>query len=159
MVEYKGQYWEEYLSLPNTDGHRNVRLLSKEALKYFFTENSKEAVKNGTEESFVPENFEEITNEIFSLDNVFVSIYPCEYYFNKDGEFVAEYPTNTYRSLNPREIVDRIKERLEQQYVVYVYTYFGLLCDIVNGEEDGITIFDKDTKTYWWRMISKKETI
>jgi len=63
----------------------NKRLLSKDASIYFFLKNSKDFVKdyNMPDKCIVPDNLEEIANELFSLDNVYVALAPCEDYFDK----------------------------------------------------------------------------
>jgi hypothetical protein len=133
---------------------RNTRLLSKEASIYFFIKNSQECVMNGHKGSFVPTNMVEIANELFSLNNVFVALTPSEYFFNEKGEYVGEYPSITNRSLDSRGIVEDVKKYLALGATVYLYTYFGITTDICKGQ----TEVEKDVKTYWWRMVTKKES-
>jgi hypothetical protein len=133
--------------------HRyNKRHLSKEASIYFFLENCKECLKRGTGDYFLPDDLEEITNELFSLNNVYVALYPWDDYFNKEGEFVTECSTHCYKSLSSREVVNSVKSYLEKKdAVIYMYSYYGIMADIfVDNEKNNV-------KTYWWRMITKKE--
>lgn len=136
----------EFKNLKRIGGHRNVRLLSKEAAKYFFLKNCNECQEYNNE-CLVPENVEEVAEFLFSFDNVYVALSPCEDFFNKEGNFVLELPNNTYKSLDLDEIKNKIKKLLQEDYVVYVYTYYSLL-QYVGG--------DNKEKTYWWRMIYKK---
>lgn len=128
----------------------NKRLLSKDASIYFFLKNSKDFVKdyNMPDKCIVPDNLEEIANELFSLDNVYVALAPCEDYFDKEGEYVAEFPTRSYARLGSRDIIGIVKDFLGQGAIVYMYTYYCLITDI--GD-------DKDVKTYWCRILPKIE--
>jgi len=128
--------------------HRNNRLLSKEAAIYCFIENSKELNKG--DECFLPENIEEVANELFSTDKVYLCRYPCDDHFNEEGEFIGEYPTHTKRSLDKNDILKDVKYYLGEGATVYVYVYYGRKQTVVVGDS-----FEKKN-TYWWRIIAKK---
>jgi len=154
-MEINDKFEKEYLATEcKTDRHRkfNNRLLSKEASMYFFLKNCDENIKRGGESYFLPDNIKEVTSELFSLGKVFVALYPCDDFFNEKGEFVAELPTYTWRSLNSEEVIKSVKSYLEKGAVVYMYLFYGMLSDIVVDKE-----IKSDVKTYWWRMITKKE--
>lgn len=130
----------------------NNRLLSREASIYFFLKNCEESIERGGENYFLPDNIKEIATELFSLDKVFVALYPCDDYFNEKGEFVAECSTISYKSLNSQEVIKSVKSYLEKGAVVYIYLYHGMLSKLVVGNK-----MDNGVPTYWWRMITKKE--
>jgi len=147
------EFNKEFNSLPEVKiGNsicRNNRLLSKEAAVYCFMENSKEVAEKGGE-FFLPENIEEIANELFSMDKVYICRYPCDNHFNEEGEFVGEYSTNTQRSLSKDGILKDVKHYLSQGATVYVYLYYGM--------KQGVAVGDsfENKNTYWWRIITKK---
>lgn len=166
--EYDGSEWwiqntcpEIPLSLTRMCGDFfNTRLLSKEESIKIFIENSLKAVENNPDFNFAPENLEEVANELFSLDNVFVSRKPVEYYFNKEGEFVEEIFTRTDRGriefdneeYNLNQFSKSVKNYLEKNAVVYLYCYYGMKLDLFDGDT-----INKNFKTFWWRVIYKKE--
>lgn len=125
----------------------NNRLLSKEASIEIFNDIMDEAIERNPE-YFRSDNYDRIIYELFSLENVHVCRLPCDHYFNKDGEWVVELPTYTYRSLNESEVINSVKSYLEQGAVVYLYMFYTMRQEVVGLGE---------VETYWWRMIRKKD--
>jgi hypothetical protein len=137
----------------NSRGSNN-RLLSKEASKYFFLKNcrDKECLSYiDSEQYFEPDNLEEVTNEIFSRDKVYVALTPCEDYFDKEGNHVREIATFTGRSLDKNDIIKKIDWYLNEGAVVYVYLFYGLKLGI-----GGVVESNPIKETYWWRMACTK---
>jgi hypothetical protein len=134
----------------------NKRLLSKEASVQFFLDNCREAVEKNKDEGngtyYLPDNIEEIAEELFSMDNVHVAMTPCDDHFNKDGEWVTEEPTHSYRGLDDKDIIKTVKRYLDEGAVVYIYVFYYMKNGVVYQD-----YVDWDAKCYWWRLIRKKD--
>ena len=138
----------------------NKRILNKEESIELFKENIRLAIKlNPDGDYYKPDNFDEIADEIFSMKNVYVATTPCEDHFNESGEWVGEYPTHTFRSLDEREIINSIKHFVNQGAVVYLYLFYQMKQGLITGfdyEKNEHTI-NEDVNTYYWRMMMKKD--
>jgi len=140
----------------------NKRLLNKEESVLLFNQNFDHFRLNPDFQENVyhkSENYDEIIDELFSMDNVYVATTPCDDHFSKFGEWIGEYPTNTYRSLNERDIINSVKDYLDKGAVIYLYMFYMMKQDIVKDydPETKESILDKDVNTYWWRLITKIE--
>jgi hypothetical protein len=140
---------------------KNNRLLSKDASVYFFIKNSKECAvsykDSKHDKGFIPGNLKEIANELFSMDKVYVAQAPCEDYFSKEGKWIDVLPASVFRSLDSHAIIESVKEYLKKGAVVYLYTYYGLVQNVCEGNNKANEYIFKKRRTYWWRMIVKKE--
>lgn len=127
----------------------NTRLLDKETsieclnatMDYYLKEN-KTFHKS--------DNYDEIIDELFSIENVHVALTPCEYHFSKSGQYIGEYATITRGGLNERDVIKSVKEYLDKGAVIYLYSFYNLKQDLVNGP-----LIVPNTNTYYWRMITK----
>jgi hypothetical protein len=93
----------------------NTRLLSKDALKYFSLK---------LEYGIKPINHEEVIEELFSLENVFLIRTPCGDVFDENNEFICEKCAYTKKSLSKDGCLNDIKEKLSLGVTIYFYTYF-----------------------------------
>lgn len=109
----------------------NTRLLSKDASKYFASK---------LEYGIKPINHKEVIEEIFSLENVFLTKTPCGDCFDENGKFIREFGSYTKKSLSKDGCLNDIKERLSLGATIYFYSYFQL--------EDGVG--------YYWRYFTYK---
>ena len=164
--DYDGSEWWEHNSLPEIPmsltrvigDFFNTRLLSKEESIKIFIDNSIKASKvaNSSYYNFVPENLEEMAQKLFSLDNVFVSRKPMEYYFNDEGNFEKEIFVCTDRGkLGEKEVrlnqfYESVKRYLDRGAYIYLYCYYGMNLGVVTSG----TVSNEDT--YWWRMAKVK---
>jgi hypothetical protein len=136
----------------------NKTLLSNEESIVLFNENLKEIMDRCPDEYYKPDNYDEIVDEIFSMKNVYVATTPCEDHFSESGEWVGEYPTHTFRSLDEREIINSINYYINQGAVVYLYLWFQMKQGLVVGFDykKNEPIINNDVNTYYWRMFAKK---
>lgn len=137
----------------------NKRILNKEESIELFNENLQTAIKLNPDLYYKPDNFDEIVDEIFSMENVYVALAPCEDHFNKLGECTGEYLTDTFRSLDEREIINCIKSYLNQGAAIYLYLFYQMKQGVVAGFDykKNEPIINEDVNTYYWRMIKKKD--
>ena len=103
-----------------------------------FLLNSIKEVEHRGSDAFIPENFKQISDELFSLDGVHVCNSPV----------VNDKPTRTERNLSNTSILQNIKSYLNKGAEVHMYQYYGLRQEVVGLP--GIT------NTYWWRFIAIK---
>jgi hypothetical protein len=105
-----------------------------------FLENSRKAVEQMSGyDSFLPENFKQISNDLFSLEGVYAS----------DSLCINEKYARTDRSLSDKHIINSVKGYLDLGAEVHMYCYYGLRQGVV-GRQGMIN-------TYWWRFITIKK--
>ena len=104
-----------------------------------FLKNSIKSVEQmGGYDSFLPDNFKQISNELFSLSGVYASDSLCI-----NGKYAR-----TDRSLSDKHIINSVKGYLSLGAEVYMYCYYGL--------RQGVGMPGM-TNTYWWRFIIIKK--
>ena len=106
-----------------------------------FLDNSRKVVEQMSGyNSFLPENINQVSNELFSLEGVYV----C------DSPSLNGKATRTERSMSDTDIIKCVKRYLDMGAEIYMYTYYGLRQDFGKPEPSL-------TNTYWWRFVAIKK--